>query len=299
MSAPQFRPLGFGEILDGAFTMYRRNLVPFLVTALIPTLAVVALFAVLGVGVFTAVASNDPTAILGVLGTLFLMGLGVGLVYVVMWAALTRQASQAYLGAPVSVGDGMRTGFRKLLPILLAGVALFLALMVAYVAVALAFVVIVGIGSATGSPALTVLFSLIAGVLAFGGYLCVIALLFAVLPAIIVEDKGPLEAISRSFDLARGALGRVVGVMLVTLIIVYLPMLAILWLTGSFASMANPEAVPSMAQFATQQLLGWGAGILTTPFMASVIVLLYFDRRVRTEALDVQMMTERLAGAGI
>jgi hypothetical protein len=39
-------------------------------------------------------------------------------------------------------------------------------------------------------------------------------------------------------------------------------------------------------------------GVLTTPFLASVIVLLYFDRRVRTEALDVQILTEQLGLAG-
>lgn len=298
MTAPYLRPLGFGEILDGAFTLYRRNLVPFLVTALVPTLAMVALFALVGFGGLAALANPDPAALVGVMGSLMLVAVGSGLVYMVMWTALTRQASQGYLGQPVSAGDGLRTGFAKLLPVLGAAIVTFIALVVAYFAVALVGAFFVGIGAALGGVAL-VLFALIAGVAGVGAYLCVMAMLFAVFPAIIVENKGPLEAISRSFDLARGALGRVVGLMLVTLVIVYLPVIAIMWLTGGFAAVTNPDAVPSMGQFAAQQLLGWGAGVLTTPFMASVIVLLYFDRRVRTEALDVQMMTERLAGAAL
>jgi hypothetical protein len=87
-------------------------------------------------------------------------------------------------------------------------------------------------------------------------------------------------------------------VMLVTLLITYLPMFAVLALTGGFAQLANPGALPSPTQFITQQVLAMGVGVLTGPFMIAVIVLLYFDRRVRTEALDVQMMTDRLAVAG-
>jgi hypothetical protein len=117
-------------------------------------------------------------------------------------------------------------------------------------------------------------------------------------PAIVVEGAGPLEALERSFTLARGALGRVIGLMLVTLLITYLPMMAVMAFTGGFAQIMNPDAIPTAGQFITQQVLSMGVGILTTPFMVAVIVLLYFDRRVRTEALDVQMMTDQLAVAG-
>lgn len=296
MTGPQFRPLGFGEILDGAFTLYRRNLVPFLVTALIPTLALVGLIAVFGRGVFGAMASNDPALIARAFGSMMLLGFAGALVYIVMWGALTREAAQSYLGQPATVGDGMRTGVRKLLPILGAGIVIFIALFAAYMAVALIFLLIAGAGAASGIAALGVVFTLVAAVVAAAAYLLVIALLFAVLPAIVVEDKGPIQAIGRSFDLARGALGRTVGLMLVTLVIVYLPIVAVLWLTGGFADAANPQG-PSGGQFMAQQLLSTGVGVLTTPFMTAVIMLLYFDRRVRTEALDVQMAADRLSPA--
>jgi hypothetical protein len=135
-------------------------------------------------------------------------------------------------------------------------------------------------------------------VLIFAAYLGVIGLLFAVAPAVVVERAGPLEALERSVTLARGALGRVIGLMLVTMLITYLPVMGVMAVTGGFTQLANPEAVPTGAQFITQQVLSMGVGILTTPFMVAVIVLLYFDRRVRTEALDVQMMTDSLAVAG-
>lgn len=294
MTGPHFRPLGFGEILDGAFTLYRRNLVTFLVTALVPTLALMQLLPLITTSA-GATASGDPAQILRAFVSMMLILFLAGLVYIVMWAALTREASQAYLGQPATLADGLRTGVRKVPAVLGAGIVIFIALLAAYVAVALLFIIIAGAGAASGSAGMGVVFVMVAAVAAAAAYVLVIALLFAVLPAIVVEDKGPLQAIGRSFDLARGALGRVVGLMLVTLIIVYLPIIAVLWLTGGFADMANPQA--ATGQFGTQQLLGTGVGVLTTPFMAAVIVLLYFDRRVRTEALDVQMAADRLAPA--
>jgi hypothetical protein len=295
MTAPNFRPLGFGEILDGAFTLYRRHFVTFLLTAILPTIAMGALFFVSARAYFEAVLTGDPNAMMGAVGGFFLGIVLVGLVSLVLWGALTRQAAQAYVGQPTSVGDGMRTGLRKALPILGAGILIGLGLGAAYLAVALVIAFVVGIGAASGSMAVAVILGFIAGVLGVAGYLAGVAMLFAVIPAIVVEDKGPIEAIARSFDLARGALGRIVGLMVVTFIITYLPALAVLLVTGGFANLGDPNAVPSSGQFMTQQLLGMGVGLLTTPFMVSVLVLLYFDRRVRTEALDVRMATERLA----
>jgi hypothetical protein len=298
MSAPNFRPLGFGEILDGAFTLYRRNLVPFLVTALVPTVVVVLAFYLFGASYFQAILTGDTSALLGSVGGFVVAGLISFLAYMLLWGALTREVSQAYLGQPATVGDGMRTGMRKLLPILGAAFVIGVLFIVAYIAVLVLFVIIGVIGGASGSPAVAIVFGLIGGVLAVGAYLGAIGMFFAVLPAIIVEDKGPIEAVSRSFDLARGALGRVVGLMVVTVLITYLPILAVMMVTGGFASFADPSSMPTPGQFFTQQLLGMGAGVLTTPFMVAVIVLLYFDRRVRTEALDVQMAADRLAVAG-
>jgi hypothetical protein len=298
MSIPNIRPLGFGEILDGAFTLYRRNFVTFLVTALLPMVVMAAVIGVFGVGVFAAMASGDPAAMMGVMGGLFLMGIVGGLVYVVMWGGLTREAAQAYLGQPTSVADGMRTGLRKLVWIILAGLVALIGLMVVIFALSLVVGVLAAIAGGSGSTGVGLVVGFFTFVVMGAVYLLSFAMLFAVLPAIVVEDKGPIEAIGRSIDLARGALGRVVGLMLVTLLITYLPVMAVMFLTGGFANLANPDVMPSAGQFMTQQLLGLGAGVLTTPFMVSVIVLLYFDRRVRTEALDVQMATDRLAMAG-
>jgi hypothetical protein len=45
----------------------------------------------------------------------------------------------------------------------------------------------------------------------------------------------------------------------------------------------------------TECSAGFGISLLTAPFLASVCVVLYFDRRIRAEALDVQLVADRLA----
>jgi hypothetical protein len=298
MALPALRPLSFGEILDGAFTLYRRNFVTFAVTALLPTAAMMIAMLVLGGGYMAAMTSGDPGAMMGAaFGGILVIGVIAVAAMLVMWGGLTHEASQSYTGHPISLGDGLRAGLRSALPLLGAMVVAVVAAVVAVMAIVfLGGILIAILGSMGGAAA--VLGSVLMAVLIAAAYLGVIGLLFAVAPAVIVERAGPLEALERSVTLARGALGRVVGLMLVTLVITYLPMMGVLAVTGGFAQLANPQAVPSGTQFITQQVLSMGVGILTTPFMAAVIVLLYFDRRVRTEALDVQMMTDSLAVAG-
>ncbi|HEX6369565.1 MAG TPA: hypothetical protein VF006_11665 [Longimicrobium sp.] len=298
MALPVFRPLAFGEILDGAFTLYRRNFATFALTALIPTIGVIAGFLMLGDGFVAAMTSTNPeemaVELLSGMAIVILLGTVGALT---MWPALTHEAVQAYTGRPTSVGDGFRAGFRVLLPLLGAACLAWFALVVAGMGVAIVLVVIMMVFTAMGGVMVGV-GMVITGILYVAFVLGAVALLFAVVPAVVVEGAGPLEALERSFTLARGALGHVVGVILVAVLIAYLPMMAVMALTGGFAQIINPKAIPSPGQFITQQVLGMGVGILTTPFLVAVIVLLYFDRRVRTEALDVQMATDSLAVAG-
>lgn len=298
MALPNLRPLSFGEILDGAFSLYRRNFVTFAVTALIPTGLMIAGFALMGGAGIAAMSSEGTPASVGPAMYAGLVVMVVALVgFMVMYGALTRQAAQSYTGQPTSVGDGMRAGLRSVLPLLGAAIIAWIGLVVAVFGVALVGGIIGAVVGQLGT-AIAMLAGLVMVVVFVGAGLGAVAMLFAVLPAIVVEGAGPLRALERSFELARGALGRVVGLMVVTLVITYLPMIAIMWMTGSFAQFANPQAVPSPTQFMTQQVLAMGVSVFTGPFMMAVIVLLYFDRRVRTEGLDVQMMTDRLAVAG-
>lgn len=294
MPIPSLRPLGFGEILDGAFSLYRRNFGTFVLTALVPSIALLAGGLIYAIALSNFVREGgDPTAAMAaILGPFLLFIVLAGLATFVSWGALTHQAAQAFTGASVSVPDGLKAGLRAF-PSMLG--AAFLA-GVATVIVAMA----VGIIGGIFAMVLGVIGAIVMGIGMLVMYMLAITIFAGVAPAIVVEGKGPLSALTRSWDLVRGALGRTMGLVVVSVLIAYMPVIAVMFVTGTTGMMTNPSsaaAVPDAGALIAQQVLAWIAGVLTTPFMVSVFVLTYFDRRVRTEALDVQVMTESLAPA--
>jgi hypothetical protein len=295
MPIPSLRPLGFGEILDGAFSLYRRNFGPFVLTALVPSIALLAGGLIYATALSGAIrdGANPATAVASIMGSFMLFIVLTALATFVSWGALTRQASQAFTGTPVSVPDGLKAGLRALLPMMGAAFLAGLAIAAVGVGVGILGAIFAMVLGAVGVIVMTI------GMLAL--YMLAITIFAGVAPAIVVEGKGPLSALTRSWDLVNGALWRTMGLVVVSVLIAYMPVIAVMFVTGTTGMMAGPStaaAMPGAGALIAQQVLAWIAGVLTTPFMVSVFVLTYFDRRVRTEALDVQVMTDSLATAG-
>lgn len=112
MGLPALRPLSNLEILDGAFTLYRRNFVALVGVALLFTAPVLALQVVKSVNLATIVNSFASFA---------------------MIAALVRIAADATLGQPTSIGRSMQVGLRKTVPLLINffifGILIFIGLL--------------------------------------------------------------------------------------------------------------------------------------------------------------------------
>lgn len=296
-TAPLLRPLGFGEVLDSAFTLYRRRFGSFVAAALVPTLAMLAVTWITG---FTPGA--DPATI-GIGAALtFLLVLGMGML--VMWGALTHLASSGYGGVPASAGDGLRVAASRFFPLLGASILVVFILMAAFMGIALVLGVLMAIAipamGAGGEPGAMLAVLLGAGMVLvmLVLYALAAAFFFAVFPAVVVEGKGPATAVGRSVQLARGALGRLVGLVVVCGFIVYLPIIGVAVLTGTFSTLYDPAAAQAAygsTAFVLQQVLTWTAWALTMPFFVAALVVQYYDRRVRTEALDVQAAADRLA----
>lgn len=243
------RPLDFGEILDGSFTLYRRHFSSFALTALATQAPLVALYLMF--------AASPPSA-----ASVALLQLPVTLLTsIISLGAMTYMTGRAYTGHPVSTGDGINRGLARFLPLLGA-------------------YMIVGILAMLGFFALIV------------GAFIVLIMAFAVAPAVVLENRGPAEAFSRSRTLASGAWGRVFGITMVAYIIAALPSLAVAgaaFFLGSTSATGEVTATGHLANAVAQVL-----SALTFPFSVAATVLLYYDRRVRTEALDVQLAAEGL-----
>jgi hypothetical protein len=108
-------------------------------------------------------------------------------------------------------------------------------------------------------------------------------------PVLIVLERLPvIDAITRSFALARNSFWRVLGIRVLTWVVVML-------IGGAVAVPFNflghllggPELIG-----ATVGAVGSAIGrIITAPFSAGVVVLLYTDRRIRAEAFDLVLQT--------
>lgn len=293
MNTPLLRPLAFGEVLDGAFTLYRRNLRMFLLTTLIPiglTVAASVLLLLVAIGGSGGGDAAGLTALMFTIVLVSVVGFGGMLV---SWAALTHQTAQAYVAAPTDVRDGLRAGMQSLPRLVGMGIVWGIGVFVAIFAVILGGVAIFAITNSAG-----VLGMILGGVVVLAGYLAVFLGAFSVLgvavPAVVVEGKGPLSALARAAELISGAFWRVVGISVVAAIICYLPMLVVMLVTGAGTAALTPGSTPATSSLVAQQVLTAAVNVLVTPFMAAVFTLSYFDRRVRTEALDVQMLSDRL-----
>lgn len=289
MHPTHLRPLGFGEVLDGAFQLFRRHFAVFALTTLAPAAAT----AVGTLGMAAAGSSGSP-----LLALLFVPLWLAGVVATAMaWAALTRQASQGWLGSPVTVADGFRAARRAFWRMLGAGVLCYLALWAAMmvVLVPIGIVAALVIPAAGGAGAAVVMVPVALGML--GVAVGVGGVLSFVLPAVVVEGKGPTEAVGRAWALARGAPVRCGAVVLVGFVIAYLPAVGLMVATGQLTGLFDPAATPpSTALLALQQLTLLAAGAFATPFVVAAIVVAYYDRRVRAEALDVQLAAHGLGG---
>lgn len=251
------RPLGFGETLDGAFTLLRRNFSVLFLTALLPQIPLILFWligpAVVGPVEDGAVALQAASLLLSpysVCATVLIMG------------ALTYGAAVAYRGEEPRIGESLGRGLRRLIPLIVVSIISW-------------FMMIFGL-----------LLLIVPG-------LIVAAMYFAVYPVIMVEDRGPLKALGRSRSLSRGAKGRILGLIVVALLITYLPVMALGLVAGVGVGVT---AALGAASFSGTDL--WLTGLMqagslvlssiTTPFLISVIVLLYYDRRARTEAPDLE-----------
>jgi hypothetical protein len=285
-TSPVLRPLAFGEVLDAAFGLYRRNF--FALAALVLVPAAVGIAGLVMTGVAGAAGSGAGSVLM-----LLLLGVALIVSMVSVWGALTHLFARAYGGPAPSVGDALGAGLRAFFSLLGAGFLAWVAMLAAGLGLGIVFgVLAVVLGDGIGGiVALIVLYPV-----SIVTNLVISALFFFAAPAVMAEGKGALAAVSRSVELARGAIGRIVGLYVVSVMILYLPVAGVGFVaalaTGIGALGGGAEAV------AAGLFLFAGLGLafaLVTPFLLAVAVVQYFDRRVRTEALDVQAVADRLA----
>lgn len=264
----ELRPRGIGEILDSAVALYRARFTRLVVVAAAVVVPVQVLSAIVllsaqpdhySLSVTGAVTPQFDTSSFGVQLAAFVVVALVGVVSsALVVATCTRIAADAYIGNV----SGAPEAFRTVRPRVFA---------------------VVGIS-------LVVLVSEIAGlVLCFVGLLLPLIFFAVAVPVLILERVGVSGAIGRSVVLTKAHALHVLGVVLTA------QLLSVV-INGSLAEgirLVFRSGGSTTAIVIGQSIANTIAGVLTTPFIATAVVALYFDLRIRDEAYDIQLLMQR------
>ncbi|KIZ18658.1 DUF7544 domain-containing protein [Streptomyces natalensis] len=300
------RPLGVGEILDGAASTMRAHWRTVLGISLIVAAVSQTLITVVS-GLWLpgrrpapdtgsgpalrqalrdtgqALAGSAVTSLIGLLATLIATGL------------LTMVTSRAVLGRPVTTADAWQDA-RGQLPRLLGLLLLFPLMLFAIVAVGLTPGIIL---TSSGSLAPGLLLIVLGGLAGFVVSIWLAVRYSLASPALMLEKQGVIASMRRSAKLVRGSWWRVLGIQLLAFLIVALIESIIQIPATLIAFIVDGESLMDWAN-GTSDTTGWtflivigiGAVIssaLTFPISAGVTALLYMDQRIRREALDLEL----------
>ncbi|HEV8230269.1 MAG TPA: hypothetical protein VGQ86_09940 [Candidatus Limnocylindria bacterium] len=298
--AGQLRPLGVGDIVDRVFNMYRQRALLFAALAAVPYLALFLIIGgvALGLGsalaplgpLFEALARGDPNEVNDVAvrpnmtrAIFTLVGLGIfgALVAILLLSvqigALVDAAAARYLGREATVGASFRAGLRSAPKIIGTGLLLFVAILGGWVLLVIAMVVANnGLFFAVG-----IFGGLVATVFVFASWL--------VAPVVAaMEPVGPVHAVRRSWWLANGHRWRILGLQLLLAVLqtVLSTLISFLFLAAFISD--------AVVRTALQQVVNLVAQVLWAPVEWGTFTILYFDLRVRKEALDLQLAAEAL-----
>ncbi len=306
MQNTDLRPLGAGELLDRAVTLYVRRFVAIAAVLAAITVPLLLLQAVVSPGAFrigddllqilqaggNASKSGDVLARMArdsqFTPSLILLFAGGTLVRLLMWNALVAVISAAYAGVALSFGAAYALALRRYVPQLAVGLIFFGVVLVALVPVGLVYFGIVAAVIALSLAKLHAV-AVVAGILlalAFVVFLAAVAawVLMAyelASVAVVTESPNPVAAVASGLRRAfgRGTRWRSLVAGLAYIALVYgasLPAAAVGLLLGALTHQPLlAAAVSAVASVLLQGLLG------------AFVVVYATDVRVRREGIDL------------
>jgi hypothetical protein len=276
---PQLRPLSIGEVLDAGFRLLRHRFGTLMLCVLAAGLPLSILRTVIISSTdpdyydVNAVRFGDPPTevIVGQIVAALVLFLGA----LIAIAACFRVISAAYLGEPVTAGQSLRAGIRRVPAMVGASIVLGI----------LAFVVlfVIALLSAAARPLILLAFPVFA-------YLLVKWAL--VWPAIVAERAGPINAINRSWTLTEGHWWRSFAILLVLTLITLVMYFALSF--ALFAAFSGIESISPIALAIVDTLFNVIVLAVVYPLSAAIITVLYYDTRVRSEGFDLQLLAESI-----
>lgn len=304
------RPLGLGEILDGSISYIRRDPRTVLgISAMIAIVVAAAQFVATylwgSASLDSMFATTAPTAqqtaddIASLTGSTVVPSLVTWVLQVVATGMLTVVMGQAVLGRRVTIAQAWERTKPRIWA--LFGVTLLIGLVVGGAlvgGVALAVLVGLGLGSA-GEAGYGVLVGVTLGAAAIVVAIWLGTVFLLAPSALVLERAGVVMAVRRSARLVKGAWWRTFFVYALASILATIISSILSFPLGLLAGVAPfvfGEDFLALALASATALGTLLTSMITLPFLAGVTSLLYIDRRIRREALDLEL--QRAAGSG-
>ena len=293
------RPLSLAELFDRAFMLYRRHFRLFVGITAVP--GVFALVLTLFQQAFSSVTVGppgaEPDAAAAVENVITILSLFAGMiiafliycvVYMIALGAATFAVSEMYMGRPVTIAAVYRGMRARILGLVVLMIVTLLRLGgVGFAGVfVIAFLAALGAAGAQVVAGLLILFIS----LALLALVVVMALRYSLsIPALVIEGLGPVASIRRSIELTQGRLGRVFLMVVCATLVTYATLVLF---QGPFLAAAMMAGLDTSRGFWLNLLGGLFGTVgttLTTPLMIIGLALIYYDARIREEALDVDL----------
>ena len=305
MEPTELRPLTLGELLDRTFTLYRRNFWLFVGIMAIPAAISVpfSIMVSLRQGGATVGARPSPANVFGLMFSFLALFFVSFFVYSMAVGATTFAVSESYLGQKSTVRSaygkirgkfwrmvgavgaaGLRISGMVLLVSIGAGVLIAVAA-TALPAASRGAPVIAGVVVGTAVIASLIAFVLV-GVWSLRYAVCV--------PALLLENLEARASLRRSVQLTQGRRWQMFVAVLLCTVVAYAGVIVFqgpFLVTIMFAGRGGQ--VPQWLTFVSA-VSGAVGGAITGPLLLIVLVLCYYDSRIRKEAFDLQFMMSSL-----
>jgi hypothetical protein len=312
----ELRPLSLGELLDRTFTLYRNHFWVFVGIMAVPaSVGVPANYLILHLEGSTLFTGGPPTApspglIFGFLAGYFVFLALAIVVYSIAVAAVTHAVSEAYLGRTSTVRGAYRSirgKFWRLIGVVLNMMIRIAGILFLVGVIAGGFLVAIGaaLGAAAGAAGGQAGAAVAAAVIAILVLVLYVAALVAIvylalrysvsIPALMLENLNVLPAIRRSVQLTRGRRGQIFIAFLLGAIISYVGLIVFQmpFIIPLMFDITRGHGLPNWLALMTA-VSGAVGGSITGPISMIVLVLCYYDTRIRKEAFDLQFMMASL-----
>ena len=285
----RLRPLGIADILDETVELYKSNFV--LLAGIVGVIYIP----------YTAVSGliRGPQLAAGAIGSI-VDGLAAVVISSIVTGALTFAISERYLDRPASVAGSYRrmlkaSVFLPLLGAMILKDVIIFAPFGGIVVVSTALAAAAAIHAHALSPVVALLVvgaSMLIG-LVWAAYFGV---RFALVePTVILEQAGVGRALSRSWSLIGGSVGKGFWLLLVVVLVTSAVVFAFTGPTTvvmMMRTMARQEVSRSL--LAIHTILTALVQMLVASWTSIAVILLYYDMRIRKEGFDLDLLAREL-----